>query len=56
MTARELFEQLEKLGLADAPLVTNPEEPEQENCWIAWEEITGWVQTSFDVIFLQTEH
>ncbi len=56
MTTRELFEQLEKLGLADMPLVTNPLEPEQEDCWIEWEEVINWKQTGFDSIFLETEH
>lgn len=56
MTARELFEQLEKFGFADMPLVTNPLEPEQENCWIEWEEIIDWIQTKWDSIFLKTEH
>ena len=56
MTTRELFKQLEELGLADMPLVTNPLEPEQEDCWIEWEKVIDWTQTEWGSIFLKTEH
>lgn len=57
MTARELFEQLEKNGLADLLLVTNPYDPEaEEDYWIEVDAIVGWSQTKWNTIYLETEH
>ena len=57
MTARELFEQLEKNGLADLLLVTNPYDPEaEEDYWIEVDVIVGWSQTKWNTIYLETEH
>lgn len=42
MTSRELFEQLEKEGLADKPLFTLVEVIDEYTSWYDTDEITEW--------------
>ena len=54
MTGRELFEQLEKEGLADKPLFTLIEVVEEYSSWCDTDKITEWF-TIDDEVFLGHE-
>lgn len=49
MTARELFEQLEKVGFADKPLFTLVEVVDECSSWYDTDKITGWITINNEV-------